>query len=113
MNMITLTRTVLCLALAAGSLQSIAAGIDDTELVSTRFSYADLAINTPAGAAALYHRIQVAAGKICSGERAADLRYSATVHACWKEAVAKAVQQVKSAPLSALHASKQTRGRQG
>jgi UrcA family protein len=74
---------------------------------SVKVSFADLNLDSQAGAATLYRRIQNAARQVCSpdpGDRAIQ-RYR-DWKSCYDTAVGNAVGKVNSPLLSALHSSK-------
>ena len=81
---------------------------------SVRVNYADLDISGAAGVQTLYARIKSAAQKACGPEPAVlDLRDAAGYDACYKQAVAKAVNRVGSDRLQALHAAQSGNSRAG
>jgi UrcA family protein len=92
---------------AAGILGSgyalAAAGSDSAPQLTVR--YADLDLNTEDGAAKLLRRINFAATRVCP-EASHDLRLAALARECRAAATARAVEQVHSVRLTALHATK-------
>lgn len=86
----------------------------DEVTTSVRVSYADLDISGAAGVQTLYARIKSAAQEACGPEPAVlDLRDTAGYNACYKQAVAKAVNRVGSDRLQALHAAQSGHSRAG
>jgi UrcA family protein len=67
--------------------------------------YGDLDLSTDAGVHSLYQRIKAAASKVCLRETSAHhgVDERARYFACYKYAVANAVQQLGQARLAALH----------
>jgi len=68
--------------------------------------YADLAVSTPQGAAALYHRIFGAALTVCRPLDDSSLGSKHLVDACIHKAVADAVAKVDQPALSAVYRAK-------
>jgi UrcA family protein len=89
-------RVLVGAALVAG----FATAAQSAELPQVRVNYADLNVNSTAGAAVLYQRIRSAADQVCPtfGER--DLGAQAVVKACKVRAVGEAVAAVHSAALT-------------
>jgi UrcA family protein len=73
-------------------------------------SYADLNINTQAGAEALYERLRHAAARVCPVEELRPLAEHAAAMRCRNEVVAEAVSRVSSAQLTAVYAARARRG---
>ena len=73
-------------------------------------NYGDLNLATAAGARTLYQRLSVAAQEVCPIQDARSLAQVAHSHTCRAEAVARAVRQVNSPQLAALHADRSNRG---
>lgn len=92
----------LCLGYAIASVCTTAAAAEEP-VPSEVVRYADLNIANPAGALALYHRIQAAARRVCQLNGAADTRFKGVEPACYKRAVDEAVNRVDSAALSRIH----------
>jgi UrcA family protein len=68
--------------------------------------YADLNINTAAGAEQLYERIRRAAARVCPVEEPRPLAEHAAAMRCRNEVVAQAVSRVSSAQLTAVYAAR-------
>ena len=68
--------------------------------------YADLNVNSSAGAARLYQRIRLAADRVCElpGER--DLAVLAKEKDCARQAIAQAVSAVGNPPLTRIYEAK-------
>ena len=101
---------VLAACVLAGSLgvAQAAAPPDDVPTVVVR--YGDLDLSTQEGVQTLYKRISSAARQVCPSadpRMLASLDYS---HACRAAAVARAVSQVHSSQLAALHAERVKHG---
>jgi len=69
---------------------------------SVTVSYADLDLSSPAGANALYRRIQAAAKQVC-GHAGADLIEQSIWKACYRNAIGDAVAKVNNPVLTAVH----------
>jgi UrcA family protein len=76
--------------------------------VTVRF--ADLNINTEAGAEKLYERIRQAAARVCPLPDLRPLAEHAAATRCRNEVVAQAVNRVSSAQLTAVYAARAHRG---
>jgi UrcA family protein len=72
--------------------------------------YADLNINTEAGAEKLYERIRHAAARVCPIEDLRPLAEHAAATRCRNEVVAQAVSRVSSAQLTAIYTARAHRG---
>jgi UrcA family protein len=68
--------------------------------------YADLAVSTPQGATALYHRIFGAAITVCRPANDGSLRSKQLMDACIHKAVTDAVAKVNQPALSAVYRAK-------
>ena len=90
---------VLVIALSAGE---VAANISQDELESVAVSYAELDLSKPAGAEALYNRLQRAAAEVCGFHDPTSSLYPASTRkdkqACYVDALSRAVAQI-DAPL--------------
>jgi UrcA family protein len=93
-------------AIASGSLSATQAfAAHETDAVhSEKVSYADLNLATPAGAATLYNRIEIAARRVCGPDIGATRYFERK--GCRKSAVAAAVTKVNSPMLTAVYHSK-------
>jgi UrcA family protein len=69
----------------------------------SQVSYRDLNLSTPAGAKALYIRIQRAAHEVCGFPDQADLHLARVSRQCYRDAIAHAVSDVDSPLLTALY----------
>jgi len=65
--------------------------------------YSDLNVNRPAGARALYRRIEVAATRVCGKADVRRLTMKAEHTACYEQAVYNAVQDLDMPLLTAYH----------
>jgi UrcA family protein len=70
--------------------------------------YGDLDLSSPQGAAALYSRIQKAAGSVCWRMYDSDFAYRANKDACLQGAIADAVSKVNRPELSAVYEANHT-----
>lgn len=68
--------------------------------------YDPVAAATPAGAAALYKRIEGAAAKVCERYESRELARHAVWQKCYAQTIASAVASVQQPALTALHASR-------
>jgi len=96
--------TSLSLALAAVSVPALAATQDpNATVVAIKVSYADLDLNSRAGAATLLARISAAATKACGGAPdGRDLAELSLYDHCKADAVTSAVDAVRTPQVSAL-----------
>ncbi len=94
------------LACALGSVQAFA-NRDIYETLSVKVSYADLNLDSVAGATALYSRIKWAARQVCSSNAGGTPidRYRGWKQ-CFDGSVSDAVAKVNSPLLTAMHSSK-------
>lgn len=75
------------------------------DLPTVTVRYADLDLSSPAGANALYGRIQAAARQVC-GYPGTDLIEQSSWRSCYRSAVGNAVRKVNSPLLIAVHTGK-------
>ena len=75
---------------------------------TVRVSYADLNVNSSAGAAVLYRRIRRAADAVCDAGYSRDLLRMQITQQCVRSAIDHAIGQVNLPALAAVHASKAT-----
>ena len=74
---------------------------------SKAITYADLNLNSSAGIAALYQRIERAASEVCQAPQGTkQLKIEQEVRACRANSVDRAIVQVKLPALSALHVAR-------
>jgi len=99
MNTNPLRITIAAVALIA----ALTTGVRAADAPQVQVKYADLNVNTPAGAAALYQRIRFAADQVCALPNARDLAVLAKVQACTHHAVAHAVATVNNPTLTGLY----------
>ena len=76
------------------------------EAPQMRVSYADLNIDSEAGAAVLYQRIRFAADRVCAVNGTRDLGQLAAVKPCTDHAIATAVAAVKAHALTKVYDAK-------
>jgi UrcA family protein len=68
--------------------------------------YADLNLDSDAGALALYRRIAVAARRVCPNDHPLELRHAQTVRTCRDQALTRAIAAVGSPRLAAIQADR-------
>ena len=93
--------SLVVLSWAASSAQALAA--DDIVIGVKKVSYADLNLDTEAGARVLYRRLQQAAGEICTSLESMDAVLRATWSACDHNALNSAVASVNKPRVTVLH----------
>jgi UrcA family protein len=93
-----LTATALCAALAAGARAE--------EAPQVHVSYADLNLNTAAGADALYQRIRKAASNVCALPVERDLGHVSQTKACTARVIAEAVEALDNPAVSRVYEQK-------
>ena len=72
--------------------------------------YGDLNLATEAGARKLYQRLSAAAQAVCPAQDAHSLAQLESNHTCRANAIARAVHEINSPQLAALHAEHSNRG---
>ena len=91
---------------AAGNAFAGSASPYSTEPLSVRVRYDDLDLSTQQGSKALYERISVAARKVCAPpDDIRQLKAMSLSLQCMANAIDKAVSDVHSPQLAAVHAS--------
>ena len=88
------------------SLATVSSADDGTSPPQVIVKFADLAVSTPQGAAALYSRIHSAADDVCSRMYHSTEAYRRHKYACLQKVIADAVTKVNELALSAVFASK-------
>jgi UrcA family protein len=78
----------------------------ETDAPQLIVDYGDLAVSTPRGAAALYHRIRAAAATVCRHLDERALGSKLLNDACVRKAIADAVSKVDQPALSAVYNAK-------
>ncbi|HEX4618407.1 MAG TPA: UrcA family protein [Steroidobacteraceae bacterium] len=101
--------TVLTACTAIGAISSAHAA-DAAGVPALKVPYSDLNLSTEQGSLALYGRIVAAAHRVCTVVDIRDLRANAAVGACRDQAVARAVRDVNSPMLAAVHAERVRHG---
>ena len=96
------TAWVALLVLASAAAGANPSGAD--EVRSEKVKFADLNLNTLAGASVLYSRIEHAAQRVCI--TGSDPFHPGSSTSCRKTAIAAAVAKVNSPWLTAIHSSK-------
>jgi len=91
-------------AITLCALQATARASDDG-LPKRTVSYADLDISKPAGAKILYSRIQAAANQVCDFGAYWEMSTRQMQRDCVKGVIDKAIKDVDSPALSALHST--------
>jgi len=98
------TNTIRITFAAAAMIAALTTGVRAADVPQVHVKYADLNVNTPAGAAALYQRIRFAANQVCADPGTRDLAVLVKVQACTDQAVANAVAEVKMGQAARLAA---------
>jgi UrcA family protein len=93
------------LAILCGVALLNAAGAEERfgEPVTKVVNYADLNLNTPAGAQALYRRLRAAAAIVCKRYESHTLQGMSRQRACFDQAIASAVKEIDSSAVTAYH----------
>jgi UrcA family protein len=99
----TTCRIALGIAVLTAALVTGAHATDDLKM---HVNYADLNINTPAGATVLYRRIRNAATAVCGVANERDLAIAARAQACVFQAVSEAVAAVDNPHLTSVYEAK-------
>jgi UrcA family protein len=99
----TITEESVRIGLLAALLGGLATGGMAADLPQVHVKYADLNIDTPAGAARLYQRIRGAAIAVCPAFDARNLAGRAAVEACRTRAIADAVAAVHNPSLTRVY----------
>jgi len=95
--------TAICCILGAYfGMLTVPADADGLSPPSKIVKFDDLNIATPAGAKALYHRIQTAAVEVCPTQMSYSLRMEQAQRACVDHAIDNAVKKVNSPALTEL-----------
>jgi len=105
--------TAMACALGAALLCTLPAAAafsaDEDPPPTRKINYADLNIQSPAGARVLYRRIRTAAIELCHFRDSWDLSIKHRREECIQRAVDEAVRSVPSAQLAALHGTARQR----
>ena len=101
---------MLAACLLAGTSGVALAASPQDDVPSMVVAYGDLDLSTAEGTRTLYKRISTAARQVCPFEDSRDLARLALSHACREQAIARAVHDVNSPRLAALHADRVKRG---
>jgi UrcA family protein len=102
--------TALAACLLGGALSAAHAASPADGVPTMVVSYGDLNLSTDDGARTLYRRIAAAARQVCPLEDPRDLVGTAHSNACRTQAVARAVRDINSPRVAALHAEHSNRG---
>ena len=94
------TKQVAMAGIAALCLATAAMGAHADEAPARTVRYADLNVNTPAGAAVLYQRIRYAAEQVCGDVNARQLKEAMAAKACVAQAVDAGVRAVNNVQLT-------------
>lgn len=93
-----------------GAASTAYAAAPDNAVPSLQVSYGDLNLATDQGTAALYGRIVSAAYKVCQASDIRVLSEVARASRCREEAIARAVRDVNSPRLAAVHSARLRHG---
>jgi UrcA family protein len=96
--------------LFAGTVGAAHATTPAADVPSVVVSFSDLNLSTEQGTSALYHRIVAAARQVCPQADQRDLSAYTYSRACQEAAIARAVNDVHSSHLAAVHAAHSKRG---
>jgi UrcA family protein len=107
--MTNLATKVLMLGLA-GVAAASAANAADSEATALVVRYSPAALTTDSGAQALYHRLTIAAEKVCENPVSEGLRISPAELECRKQALANAVEKIHNTRLAAAYATRTKSG---
>ena len=91
------------IALTMQATCAVAGPIDDAP--SMVIHYSDLDLTRPAGVAALYHRITLAAALVCEPAVSRDLSRIRRYRACTTQAISNAITQVRAPLLAKQYAA--------
>jgi len=94
------------LAVAIASICTIANAGSPEQSAQRTVRFADLDLSRPAGVAALYQRIRVAAREVCQPFSERDLILHTAARSCVRDAMDHAVDDVHSLTLSRYHQTK-------
>jgi UrcA family protein len=109
--MTNLASKVLLLGLAGVAAASAAnASPADSETTAVVVRYSPEALTTDRGAQALYHRLTIAAEKVCENPVSEGLRISPAELECRKQALANAVEKIHNTRLAAAYATRTKSG---
>ena len=111
----SIRRAGIGIAALASCMIAATAGADSKIHVKDRLPsvvvrYGDLDISTESGARALYARLGTAARRVCPDDNSYDLRMLQTVRACRQQAIDRAVTNLNSTALAAVHYKHVTSG---
>jgi UrcA family protein len=98
--------TLTTLAYLAGANLAMAETGMDHGAPAINVKYDPVTAATPAGAEALYKRIEGAASKVCERYESRELARHAVWQKCYAQTIANAVASVRQPALTALHASR-------
>jgi UrcA family protein len=104
-----LTALTACIAIGACA-AAARAGEPSATAPTVKVAYGDLNLATDSGNSALYARLEKAAAKVCVVSDIRDLAAVAAKAACEHQAIARAVSQINSPRLAALHSARAPRG---
>jgi len=91
---------------AAAVCAALTTGARADEAIKVHVSYADLNLNTNAGANALYQRIRGAADQVCAMPLEQDLGHANRIKACTARVIAEAVTALDNANVNQVYANK-------
>ena len=105
MKMLT-TATALLFSVSLGTAASVPANAGTGNIASLTVKFVDLDVSRPEGAVRLYDRIRSAAVSVCGRFDLGAITRQADFYACVDDAIARAVAQVDSPALNAVHSMK-------
>lgn len=99
----TRTKNPIRIAAAVALFAAVTAGAHTGDVPQVHVKYADLNVNTTAGASVLYERIRSAADRVCGTPGAHDLARIGQAQACAARAIAEAVTAVNAPALTSVY----------
>lgn len=96
---------LLCGLVGAGSMGAASAATADDDAPRIVVHYYQDSLTTDSGARALYHRLVNAAQEVCPGAPIGSRLLSSAARECRKQSLARAVREINSPRLAALHAN--------
>jgi UrcA family protein len=96
---------VLCGLVGAASMGAASAATVDDDVPRIVIHYYQDSLTTDSGARALYHRLVNAAEQVCPGAPIGSRLISNAARECREQSIARAVREINSPRLAALHAN--------
>ena len=99
---LTVTLLSACAVAVLAATASVARAADASPTARVVVTYRDLDLGTQRGALALYHRIELAAHKVCPAADSRPLVDKAAAWSCQRQAVDRAVESISNPQLATL-----------